>query len=211
MTTFLIAGIVLGLSAGLAPGPLLALVLRQSLQYGRREGLLVAATPLITDLPIVAGSIFIAHRALDLESVFGWVSLVGAAYVLHLAVETAKARFPTTDAAEQAPRSLLTGVLANALSPHPYLFWLTVGAPMVVAGARDHGLIGAAAFITVFYLLLVGSKMVLAILLGGSRQRLSPRVYRVIMVTLGVTLAVFAVLLAADGWHRLGAPGVGIG
>ncbi|MEM7583488.1 MAG: LysE family translocator [Acidobacteriota bacterium] len=206
MTTYLAAGLVLGLSAGLAPGPLLALVLRQSLQYGRREGILVSASPLITDLPIVAGSVFLAQQALDLDRVFGWVALIGAGYVLYLAVETAKARFPSTQITEQAPRSLLTGVLANVLSPHPYLFWLTVGAPMVVTASREHGIGAAAGFVTVFYVLLVGSKIVLAVLLGGSRQRLSPTTYRTIMTVLGAALAVFAVLLAIDGWRRLGGP-----
>jgi threonine/homoserine/homoserine lactone efflux protein len=30
---------------------------------------------------------------------------------------------------ETMPKSLTKGILANALSPHPYLFWLSVGAP----------------------------------------------------------------------------------
>ncbi len=204
MTTFLVAGIVLGLSAGLAPGPLLALVLRQSLQYGRREGLWVAASPLVTDAPIIAGSVYLARRALDLEGLFGWVSLAGAAYVLYLALETARARFPSTEPAEQAPRSLLTGVLVNLLSPHPYLFWLTVGAPTVVTAWSEQGPGAAAGFIAAFFTLLVGSKMALAILLGGSRQRISPRAYRAIMAILGVALAIFAVLLAIDGFRQLG-------
>ncbi len=203
MSAIIVAGLVLGLSAGLAPGPLLALVLRQSLRHGRREGLLVALTPLLTDVPIVVLALALVHRALALEGVFALVAFGGAIYVIVLAVETARAELPSAELAGQAPRSLLTGALANLLSPHPYLFWFTVGAPMVVAAHHQHGLVASAGFIGGFYLLLVGSKIVLALLVGGSRQRVSPSVYRTVMRALAVALLVFALLLARDGWQRL--------
>lgn len=203
MSAMIAAGLVLGLSAGLAPGPLLALVLRQSLRHGRREGLMVALAPLLSDLPIVTLALALAHRAMTLDPVFVLVSFGGAVYVIVLAVETARAELPSARLAGQAPRSLLTGALANVLSPHPYLFWLTVGAPTVVTAHRQHGWAASAGFIVAFYLLLVGSKVVLALLVGGSRQRISPRLYRAVMRTLAAALVAFAVLLAVDGWQRL--------
>ena len=203
MIAAIVAGLVCGLSAGLAPGPLLALVLRQSLSHGRREGLLVALSPLVTDLPIVIVTLFLVGRAMQLDAFFVGVSFVGAAYLLVLAVETARAPLPTAEVAGVAPRSLWAGALANALSPHPYLFWLTVGAPTTVTAYRDGGSIAAAGFIAGFYTLLIGSKAVLALVLGGSRGRVSPRVYRTIMAVLGVALAVFAVVLMMEGWSRL--------
>ena len=47
------AGLVYGLSAGFSPGPLMALVISQTLKHGIREGAKVAVAPLITDLPII--------------------------------------------------------------------------------------------------------------------------------------------------------------
>jgi threonine/homoserine/homoserine lactone efflux protein len=38
MMTALVSGVLLGLCCGLAPGPLLALVLAQTLRHGAREG-----------------------------------------------------------------------------------------------------------------------------------------------------------------------------
>ena len=49
-------GVVFGLAAGLMPGPLLALVIQQTLRHGPGEGIKVAAAPLLTDLPIVAAA-----------------------------------------------------------------------------------------------------------------------------------------------------------
>jgi threonine/homoserine/homoserine lactone efflux protein len=52
MDSFLL-GLSLGLGAGLAPGPLLALVIRSTLQDGAAAGVRVAFSPLVTDVPII--------------------------------------------------------------------------------------------------------------------------------------------------------------
>ena len=49
----LITGIILGLMAGISPGPLLALVISETLKHGKKEGIKIALTPFITDLPAI--------------------------------------------------------------------------------------------------------------------------------------------------------------
>jgi len=44
---------VLGVSAGFAPGPLLTLVISETLQHDIKSGVKVALAPIITDLPII--------------------------------------------------------------------------------------------------------------------------------------------------------------
>jgi threonine/homoserine/homoserine lactone efflux protein len=51
MTSAVLSGAALGLSAGVTPGPLLALVIAQTLTHGPREGGKVALAPLLTDAP----------------------------------------------------------------------------------------------------------------------------------------------------------------
>ena len=51
-------------------------------------------------------------------------------------------------------------------------------------------------------LLLVGSKVLLALAVGRSREFLKGRAYRLIIQMLGVLLAVFALLLLCDGMQR---------
>lgn len=50
MMYFLSVGAVLGLSSGLSPGPLLALVISETLRHGVKAGVKVALAPIITDL-----------------------------------------------------------------------------------------------------------------------------------------------------------------
>src|SRR5208283_3642736 len=85
MMTALASGALLGLSCGLAPGPLLALVLAQTLRHGPREGCKIALTPLATDAPIIVAALVMAAKLAQLRSLLGVVSIAGGAFVLYLA------------------------------------------------------------------------------------------------------------------------------
>jgi threonine/homoserine/homoserine lactone efflux protein len=93
-------------------------------------------------------------------------------------------------------------VLVNLLNPHPWLFWMTVGAAML-ARARTVSGWAVAGFLAMFYLLLVGSKMLLALGSARSRQFLSGRGYRRLLRAFGIILAGFALLLLREGLSRL--------
>lgn len=203
MTAFLGAGIVLGLSAGFSPGPLFALVLSQTLRHGVREGIKVAASPLITDLPIILVCTFVLSRLAGYEGLLGAVSLAGAAVVAHMAYGTFRAKRREAVPAQAEPKSLLKGALVNALSPHPYLFWLTVGAPMILKGWKAHPA-AAVLFVLGFTGCLVGAKVVLAVLAGRSSRLLGGKRYEYVMRALGLLLLLFAGFLLRDGLRLSG-------
>jgi threonine/homoserine/homoserine lactone efflux protein len=104
---------------------------------------------------------------------------------------------------EQGAGSLAKGIVTNVLSPHPYLFWLSVGAP-TIAKSIHVSVFAPVLFIGGFYLLLVGSKVVLAVLAGRSRSFLQGAPYRYTMNFLTLTLAVFAVIFFIHGLTLLG-------
>lgn len=203
MITFLSAGIVLGLSAGFSPGPLMTLVISQTLRHGIREGAKVAVAPLVTDLPIILAATFLLTRLENYRAVLGAISLAGGLFVLFLAWESFHTDGVETSRLDTAPQSLGRGIMVNLLSPYPYLFWLTVGAPMVVRGWSESPLL-AAAFVAAFMGCLVGAKIVIAIAAGRSRHLLNGHAYLFIMRLLGALLLVFAFLLLKDGLGMLG-------
>jgi len=201
---YLATGVVLGLAAGFAPGPLLALILAQSIRYGTREGLKVAAAPLITDVPIVIlATALVVMAAEAAGGLLGAISLAGAAFVTYLGIESIRATGVQAGRPDDAPRSWARGALVNALSPHPYIFWVTVGAPVLIR-AWAEGPLAAAAFLVGFYACLVGAKMLIAVIAGRSGGRLRGRGYRAVMVILGALLLVFAMRLAGEGLRLLG-------
>ena len=197
------AGTVLGLSAGLAPGPLLALVITHTLKHNVREGVKVALAPLITDLPIILVSLLVLTKLANFNRVLGLISCIGGMYVLYLAYESIRTGPIKLEVAKSHPQSLKKGSLINALNPHPYLFWSTVGAPLTLK-FYDDNLLAPLIFILCFYLLLIGSKIFLALVVGKSRSFLTSKSYIYVMRILGGILAFFACYLFKDALVFLG-------
>ena len=138
MLSAIAAGVILGLSAGLArPGPLLALVVTQTLKHSVREGMQVASAPLITDAPIIILSVLLLSKFNKSSYVLGSISLIGGLYVLYLSYENIRTKALKLETARAQPQSLKKGALVNALNPHPYLFWMTVGAPVIFKTYRE--------------------------------------------------------------------------
>jgi threonine/homoserine/homoserine lactone efflux protein len=199
MASALAAGILLGLSAGFAPGPLLTLVIAQTLKHNAREGIKVAAAPLITDLPIIALSLLVLSRLAEFDRILGLISFAGGVYILCLSYKNFRTGAANPKKSEDQPQSLKKGFLVNALSPHPYLFWVTVGGPFVLKTAESSKL-ATLMFISCFYLLLIGSKIFLAWLAGKSRAFLTGKAYLYINRALATMLAFFALLLIRDSF-----------
>jgi threonine/homoserine/homoserine lactone efflux protein len=199
MIEVLIAGVFLGLSAGLAPGPLVTLMITQSLQYGSREGIKVAVAPLITDAPIIAFSLLALIRLGSTRNLMAAVTLAGALFLTFLAIGTIRTDHIETNEAEATPpRSISKGAAVNLLNPHPYLFWLTVGCPLLVRAWRASH-IEAFTFLASFYVCMVGSKIVVVVAAGRGRRLLTDKLYPWVMRVLGAVLLVFALLFARDG------------
>ncbi len=166
--TYALVGLSLGLSAGVSPGPLLALVMQRSLKGGFASGARVAFAPLLTDLPIVLLALLLVgrlpDRALDV------LLVVGGLFVLWLGIDGFRRRGATLDSTEVATarQDVFHGALVNFLSPHPYIFWATLGAPIVIRAWRTSPA-DAIVFIAGFYVMLIGSKIVLAFLFSRAQ------------------------------------------
>jgi threonine/homoserine/homoserine lactone efflux protein len=197
MIYFLSTGILLGLSAGFAPGPLLALVISETLHHGMRSGLKVALAPIITDVPIIVLTVFILAKLSDFTILLGFISFLGGIVVCYLGYKNLRTVAVNVDIKTTHSKSLRKGILVNAASPHPYLFWLSIGAPTMIKAAQQH-ILAAVLFVSCFYIFLVGSKILLAVVVGKSRIFLSSSAYIYIMKCLGILLIVFAVFLFRD-------------
>ena len=203
MINFLTIGIILGLSAGFAPGPLLTLVISETLQHDIKSGVKVALAPIITDLPIIILTLFILAKLSNFHNILGIISLTGGFFILFMGYKSIRTKGVELNLQETRPKSLTKGILVNALSPHPYLFWFSVGAPTMTEAMKQN-IIAPLAFISSFYALLVGSKILLAILVGKSKSFLSGNVYIYTLRFLGLILCVLAFALFLDGLKLLG-------
>jgi threonine/homoserine/homoserine lactone efflux protein len=206
--SFLFSGVVFGLSAGLSPGPLLTLVISETLKHDVKEGIKVSFAPVLTDFPIVMFTTLVLSRLSSMSVLLGVVSLLGSAFLVYLGYEGISFKGVDIEVEQAKPQSIRKGVIANFLNPSPYLFWFTIGAPLALK-AFDIGMLPASAFILGFYVFLVGSKVLVAVVVGKSRFFLKSRNYIYTIRLLGIILLVFAVLFAKDSLELFGVIGKG--
>jgi threonine/homoserine/homoserine lactone efflux protein len=199
---YIVSGTVFGLSGGLTPGPLLTLVLAQSLRHGASEGIKVAVAPLLTDLPIVVTALFLVSKFSDVDIIIGLISLVGAIFLVYLGYHTITFRGTSVDFDKVKPQSFKKGILANVLNPNPYIFWMGIGAPTVIK-ASETGYLGAIGFIVALYFWLVGSKIAVAVLVSRSRNLLNNKVYILVVRFLGIILFIYAAVFISDAFRLL--------
>lgn len=195
---YLLTGATLGLVAGISPGPILALVIRESLQNGRKAGMKVATVPLFSDLPIVTFTLFLLTRLSEYDTILGIISFLGAGFILLLAYESIRVKPIQGELKTPKFTTFWKGVFANLLSPHPYLFWLFVGSPMVIKAWNLTPWAGIA-YVVGFYVCIVGAKLVIAWISDKSKNVLGSRGYLWVIRILGVILIVLAVFLVRDG------------
>lgn len=199
---FALTGLVLGVSGGLSPGPLTALVLSQTLRHGLREGLKVACAPVLTDGPLLILSALAVGALSGLDTLLGLIALVGSGFLLLLAKESWSAELPT--AAESSnPRSVRTAVMTNLVNPHPYVFWVSIGGPLAHEAATTSTL-AITGFLAGFFGGLTGSKAALAGALASVRHKVDGRRYTLAMRLLALALLGFAAAFAVEGLRRLG-------
>ena len=201
MFSFLYAGLTLGTTAGFSPGPLTALLLRETLQRGRRAGFLVAAAPLLTDGPIILLAWLFARQLADAPLALAGMTCAGALFVGRIGVNSLRCPAPSGED-DTLAGSLRQAIVINSLSPHPWLFWALVGTP-ILSRALQTSPFAAPAFLGLFYLGLVGAKLLMAWLVGRYRSLLQGRAYRWVLRILGLVLLGLALQLLLSAWNLL--------
>jgi len=174
-------------------------VISETLQHDFKAGLKVAIAPIISDAPIILLSLLVFHELSNFEPALGLIALAGGCFVLWMGYESL--RFQGVQLHLQPPKShaLRKGVLVNVLSPYPYLFWLSVGVPLINKAQAEHGM-APVLFILGFYTLLVGLKILLAYWVSQSKTFLQGRTYIYAMRLLGLVLIGLAFSLFSDAF-----------
>jgi len=195
IANFLLPGILLGLTAGLSPGPLLTLVISETLQHGRKNGVKVSLAPLFTDLPIILVTLLVFNQLKNLNIALAFVSISGGLFLGYLGYENLKVNLSRLQTKSNKGQSLQKAVITNALNPHPYIFWLSVGGSFIVKGnTLDCGL-----FLLGFYLFLVGSKISVALITNRGKSLLKSKYFVYLIRVLGFILFGYMIMLIKSG------------
>jgi len=194
----LLSGVILGLAQGLTPGPLVTLVISETLKFGKEEGFKVAVSPLITDSTIVLFAVIVLSAFEGYGALLGIVSVFGACYLIYLGLENIRTKIKVYEVSAMKREAFKRAVITNFLNPHAYLFWLFVGGPIIL-GNIETDISAVAFFLLGFYCFLIGSKMSIALVVDKSKQFIRSMYYSRIIQILGIILVLFAVSILIDG------------
>ena len=201
----LFSGIVLGLVAGLSPGPMLALVISEALKFGKEEGFKVAVSPLITDSTIILLTLLALSTLAEQDTVIGLISIFGACYLFYLGLENFRTKASKLEVVIVKKEGFKRAIVTNLLNPHTYLFWLSVGSPMILETLRTDAS-ATVLFLLGFFAFLIGSMTFVAIVVDRSKSIVNGKYYSYVIRVLGIVLIFLALVILAEGLRLLGLP-----
>ena len=188
-----VAGVALGVIEGIKPGPLLTMVIRETLSGGLRAGVWTAAAPIFTDGPLIIVSLLAASWISTRPSILIVISILGAAYLLKMGLECFSIEPPSSDLAEvDVSDSFKRGVLTNLLNPNVYIFWFLIGGPLM-ASVADEEPLAPVAYAVTFLVSIIIVKSIIALVFDRTRGNLSRRSYSIMLSLCGVAMIFFAI------------------
>ncbi len=188
--TFLI-GLVIGLTGALAPGPTLVATINASMAGDWKIGPKVTAGHMIAEsvifLLIVLG---LATLALPYTSAIALIG--GVALIVFGALTIAGSRGATLNGPVMgtAGNPYVAGLVTSAANPYFWIWWLTVGSAMVIAGLTG-GIALAAVFMVGHWCADLGWYTFVSAGISRGRTLLSDLSYQRIMAVCGIFLVLF--------------------
>ncbi len=190
--TLAVVGVTLGVVEGVKPGPLLTVVIRETLSGGFRAGVRAAAAPLFTDGPMILASLLAAGWIATQPAVLLLISVLGALFLVKMGVECFSIEPPKVELSDTSiSGSLRRGVLSNLLNPNVYVFWFLIGGPLMASAAVEEPL-APVAYALAFIFTLVMAKVTIAWMFDRSRGQLSVQGYRIALGVCGIAMLGFA-------------------
>ena len=195
------AGATLGIVEGIKPGPLLTMVIRETLSGGLRAGLWTAAAPIFTDGPLVIFSLFAAAWLAEDQTLLFLVTAAGAAFLAWMGIQCFYLGPPDINADAPPPTgSFLRGVITNLLNPNVYVFWFLIGGPLM-ASAIEETIIAPIAYAVTFLVTIMLTKAAIAYAVHRAGGSISPVAYRRLLAFCGVAMLLFSASYAWDAYN----------
>jgi threonine/homoserine/homoserine lactone efflux protein len=198
----LLSGIIFGMVAGLSPGPMLTLVVEETLKFGKEEGFKVAVSPLITDSTIILLTLLVLSTLAEHDVVIGVISIFGACYLVYLGLENFRVKTDKFEVVIMRKEAFKRAIITNLLNPHTYLFWISVGSPIILETLKTDAS-AIIPFLLGFYALLIGSMTFVASIVDRSKSFVRSKYYSYVVRVLGIVLIFFALVFLIEGFKSI--------
>ena len=185
-------GSTLGIIEGIKPGPLLTMVIRESLSGGLKAGIRTASAPIFTDGPLIIISLITADWLASNQTFLGIISILGAIFLVKMGFECFTVEPPTVDIQNYDYKSSFKkGIITNLLNPNVYMFWFLIGGPIMASTAIKEPLAPIGYAIS-FLLSIIIVKIIIAYIFDKTRGKLSVSFYKRSLSICGIAMIIFA-------------------
>ena len=193
IVSMLFLGFVIGLTGALAPGPTLVATINASLSGSWTAGLRISLGHIIVELVIFILIVF--GLAAVAQPYMAAIALVGGiALILFGVLTILGSRTASLDQKETLPAGnpVVAGLVSSAANPYFWIWWLSVGSAMVIAGLEG-GLLLAAVFMIGHWAADTGWFTLVAAGVSRGVSILTDTMYHRIMAACGLFLIAFGV------------------
>ena len=195
---FILLGATLGLSAASLPGPLMTLLITETLNHGWKKSFKIVFAPLVSDIVIVPAVLLILKQVP--AGYLKFIHFAGAALLFYMAFNLRKSLYDQTlqdQPGEKKIAGFKMAVLLNFVSPGPYLFWSLVNGPNFLQ-ALEISIFSAVSYVAAFYsVFILGMLLIVAVF--NSARSLGPKLVRSMIFASIFILLFFAVKLVVQG------------
>jgi len=197
----------LAFAAAVQPGPLQAYLFSRTASIGWRRTLPASFAPLLSDGPIALLALLVLGQLSPmLQSVLRLAGGVLLLYFAWGALQQWRRHGPrAVEQIANVPRTLFEAALVNVLNPNPYLGWVLIIGPVVIAAWQESPASGVAVVVA-FYATMV-STLAILIFSFGSVRFLGPKLQRTLLGLSALVLAGLGIYqLAVCARYFLGGP-----
>lgn len=205
-----IKAFLIGFSGAIMPGPMLGLTINGSLKKGWKAGPLIVLGHGILELALIIAMTFGLKDLFTNSTVAGVIGLFGGAFLAWMGYGMIKSGINKSVSLEsqrtendvQVKNLVLTGALVSATNPYFIIWWASTGVELI-RQAYVFGIIG----VFVFFVGHVLSDFVwyssISIAFSSGKKLISDRVYRGIIILLGLFIIAFSIYFMVSGCKML--------
>lgn len=191
---YLLQGIALGAAAGLLPGPVMMFSLAQVIKSSVWSGFKVQLGATFMDIVRILITFFLFSLLPQNETLIGVISFVGGLFLLYMAYGNFTYKPQLQLEKQVVTNPLAQGMLGNILNSSAYIFWLTVGGPIIIQASRNGANFGGISFALGFLISITAIGGIIALLAGRIKVYLASKYYTYVIRGLGLVIVFFALL-----------------
>jgi threonine/homoserine/homoserine lactone efflux protein len=208
MQDALLLGLVFGVGAALAVGPIFVTIIHEAATRGFKSSFEVILGSAVADLILLLPALALSWLIARVSAASAWVGAAGALFFVYLSFAAGRDAWRLWRAAragggaeQPAARgwSFWKGVLGNLLNPLTWTFWLATGTPTMLHTYEQAGWAGLAAFTATWFVVASGLEALIALAVVRSRRLVGARGMAIFNGLAAAMFLVLAVGLVARG------------